>query len=83
MLLAQPKNWGTSLARADVSMTRNAGGHWEVSSKHSRIIPVTAQVPPDPEIMRLAEPYQEETEKYLDTRHRHFGEGSFRKVRPL
>jgi 2',3'-cyclic-nucleotide 2'-phosphodiesterase/3'-nucleotidase len=67
VLLAQPKNWGTSLARADVSMTRNAGGHWEVRSKHSRIIPVTAQVPPDPEIMKLAEPYQEETEKYLDT----------------
>jgi len=67
VLLSQPKNWGTSLARADVSMTRNAGRHWEVSSKHSRIIPVTAQVPPDPEIMRLAEPYQEETEKYLDT----------------
>jgi 2',3'-cyclic-nucleotide 2'-phosphodiesterase/3'-nucleotidase len=59
------------MARADVTMTmtmtHNAQGRWEVASKHSRIIPVTAQVAPDPEVMKLAEPYQEETEKYLDT----------------
>jgi len=48
-------------------MTKKAEGQWEVASKHSRVIHVTAQVPPDPEIMKLAKPYQEETEKYLDT----------------
>ncbi len=65
-LLSQPKNWGTSLARADVAMARNPQGRWEVTSKHSRTIPA-AQAQPDPEIMKLAEPYQEATEKYLDT----------------
>ncbi len=67
VLLSQPKNWGTSLARADIAMERDAGGRWSVVSKHARIIPATASVPDDPEIMRLAAPYQEATEKYLDT----------------
>jgi 2',3'-cyclic-nucleotide 2'-phosphodiesterase/3'-nucleotidase len=67
VLLTQPKNWATAIARADVTMTHNAQGRWEVTSKHSRIIPVTEQVAPDPEVTKLAEPYQEETEKYLDT----------------
>ena len=66
VLMAQPKNWGMALARADVDM-REENGHWEVVSKHSRTIPVTAQVEPDPEMMKLAEPYHEETEKYLNT----------------
>jgi 2',3'-cyclic-nucleotide 2'-phosphodiesterase (5'-nucleotidase family) len=66
VLMAQPKNWGMALARADVDM-RQENGHWEVVSKHSRTIPVTAQVEPDPEMMKLAEPYHQETEKYLNT----------------
>ena len=67
VLMSQPKNWGMSLARADVEMRRNGAAGWEVAAKHSRTIPVTAQVDADPEMMKLVEPYQAETEKYLDT----------------
>ncbi len=67
VLMAQPKNWGMSLARADVEIHREDSGHWEVVSKHSRTIPITAQVEADAETMKFAEPYHEETEKYLDT----------------
>ncbi|HTS11986.1 MAG TPA: 5'-nucleotidase C-terminal domain-containing protein [Candidatus Limnocylindrales bacterium] len=67
VLLSQARNWGQSLARADVEMSRDASGRWSVESKHSTTIPVTADVPADPEIMKLAEPYQEATQKYLDT----------------
>jgi 2',3'-cyclic-nucleotide 2'-phosphodiesterase (5'-nucleotidase family) len=67
VLLAQARNWGQSLARADIAMTRDAEGHWEVASKHSKTIPVTADVLADPAISKLAEPYQEATERYLDT----------------
>ena len=66
VLLSQAKNWGQSLAYADVEMSRDAG-HWSVASKHSKTIPVTPDVAADPEIMKLAEPYQEATQKYLDT----------------
>jgi 2',3'-cyclic-nucleotide 2'-phosphodiesterase/3'-nucleotidase len=67
VLLAQARNWGQSLARADVAMTRDSQGHWQITSKHSKTIAVTADVVADPEISKLAEPYQEATEKYLDT----------------
>jgi 2',3'-cyclic-nucleotide 2'-phosphodiesterase (5'-nucleotidase family) len=67
VLLSQPKNWGMSLSRADVKMSKDSAGAWHVESKHSQTIPVTSQVAPDPEITKLIEPYQTEVQKYLDT----------------
>lgn len=67
VLLSQAKNWGQSLARADVELERNAQGHWRITSKKSTTIPVTDAVAPDPEILELARPYHEATQKYLDT----------------
>jgi len=67
VLLVQARNWGQSLARVDVEMERDAGGAWQVASKHSATIPVTDEVPADPEILRLAEPYHRATQAYLDT----------------
>jgi 2',3'-cyclic-nucleotide 2'-phosphodiesterase/3'-nucleotidase len=67
VLLTQPKNWGGSLARADVQMDRDAKGHWNVKSKHSRTIPATAAVAADPEIEKIDAPYHAATQKYLDT----------------
>jgi 2',3'-cyclic-nucleotide 2'-phosphodiesterase (5'-nucleotidase family) len=67
VLLSQPKNWGMSLSRADVKMSKDSAGAWHVESKHSQTIPVTSQVAPDPQITKLIEPYQAEVQKYLDT----------------
>jgi 2',3'-cyclic-nucleotide 2'-phosphodiesterase/3'-nucleotidase len=66
-LLVQAKNWGGSLAKVDVEMTRDTEGHWRVASKSSTTLTAGADVPPDPEIMRLAAPYEAATQKYLDT----------------
>lgn len=67
VLMSQARNWGQSLSRADLEMSRDASGHWLVSSKHSKTIPVTPDVAADPEITELAKPYHEATQKYLDT----------------
>jgi 2',3'-cyclic-nucleotide 2'-phosphodiesterase/3'-nucleotidase len=67
VLLSQARNWGQSLARADVVMERGPQGRWRVASKKSATIPVTDQVAPDPEILALAKPFHEATQKYLDT----------------
>jgi len=68
VLLVQAKNWGQSLARVDIELTRSpAGGPWQVTQKHATTIPVTNNIPPDPEIARLAEPYHQATQAYLDT----------------
>ncbi len=67
VLLTQAKNWGQALARVDVTMERDAAGAWRVASKHSTTLPVTAAVAADPRILKLAEPYDRATQKYLDT----------------
>ncbi|MBI3405809.1 MAG: 5'-nucleotidase C-terminal domain-containing protein [Acidobacteria bacterium] len=67
VLLAQARNWGQSLARADVVLERNAQKHWRVVSKHAQTIPVTDSVLPDREIINLAQPAHEATQDYLDT----------------
>ncbi|MFZ0212833.1 MAG: 5'-nucleotidase C-terminal domain-containing protein [Candidatus Acidiferrales bacterium] len=67
VLLTQAKNWGGSLARADVTLQRDSAGHWQVVSKHSTTIRPTPDTPEDPAIVKLLEPYREKVEKYLDT----------------
>jgi 2',3'-cyclic-nucleotide 2'-phosphodiesterase/3'-nucleotidase len=67
VLMAQTKNWGESLAEADVTMQRDASGRWRVADKHSHLIPVTGDVPPDPTIEKLDAPYHAEVERYLNT----------------
>jgi 2',3'-cyclic-nucleotide 2'-phosphodiesterase/3'-nucleotidase len=67
VLLTQPKNWGGSLARIDLDVARSADGHWQIASKHSTVIPVTADTPVDSEVTQLAAPYEQATQAYLDT----------------
>lgn len=65
VLLAQAKNWGQSLARADIKLQRVSGA-WKITEKKSTVIPVTDSVEPDAEIMALAQPYHEATQAALD-----------------
>lgn len=67
VLMAQAKNWGGSLARADVTMEHDAAGKWRVVSKTSQTIRPTAATSEDPAIVRLLEPYKKKVEAYLDT----------------
>jgi 2',3'-cyclic-nucleotide 2'-phosphodiesterase/3'-nucleotidase len=67
VLLTQPKNWAISLARVDIHLESKAGGGYRVLSKTSKILPVTKATEPDPEILRLAKPYHDMTENYLNT----------------
>ncbi|MCL4524397.1 MAG: 5'-nucleotidase C-terminal domain-containing protein [Acidobacteria bacterium] len=66
VLLVQASNWGQSLARADVEMEQTASG-WKLAAKRSTVIPVTGAVAADAEIVKLAQPYHDATEKYLET----------------
>jgi 2',3'-cyclic-nucleotide 2'-phosphodiesterase / 3'-nucleotidase len=67
VLLVQPRNWAMELARVDIALERDAAGRFSVVGTTSRLLPVTAETPPDPRIVALATPYQEETERSLDT----------------
>ncbi|MBL8214961.1 MAG: 5'-nucleotidase C-terminal domain-containing protein [Bryobacterales bacterium] len=68
VLLHQPKNWGISLGRVDFALERESGGgRWKVVSKSAKLLPVTRDTAADEEIMAVAKPYHELTERYLNT----------------
>lgn len=64
VLLTQANHWGRHLARADVYLEKGASG-WKVYAKSARTIPTDDRVEPDPEVVKLAEPYDAETQAWL------------------
>jgi len=67
VLLAQADKWGRSIARADIYLEKTDADHgWRVIAKSARTIPVGDQIEADREILRIAEPYHDETQAWLD-----------------
>jgi 2',3'-cyclic-nucleotide 2'-phosphodiesterase/3'-nucleotidase len=65
VLLTQANYWGKHLARADLYLQKNANGGWRVYAKSARTLPVDDRVEPDPEAVKIAEPYDNETQGWL------------------
>ena len=65
VLLTQANYWGRHLARADVYLEKSPAG-WRVYAKSSRTIAVDDRVEADAEITKLAEPYDRETQAWLN-----------------
>ncbi len=64
VLLTQANHWGRHLARADLYLQRSGSG-WRMYAKSARTIPSDDRVEPDPEVVKLAEPYDQETQGWL------------------
>lgn len=64
-LIVQPRAWAQEVARLDFTLARE-GGRWRLESTESALLPVTAATPADAEILRIAAPYHEAAERYLD-----------------
>jgi 2',3'-cyclic-nucleotide 2'-phosphodiesterase/3'-nucleotidase len=67
VLLTNAGRWAENLARADVELEQGSDGRWQIVTKHSQVIPANESVAADPEILEIAKPYHEETEKWLST----------------
>ena len=65
VLLTQANFWGKHLARADLYLQKNATGGWRVYAKSARTLPVDDRVEPDPDMVKLAQPYDNETQEWL------------------
>ena len=66
VLLTQANRWASHVARADLYLEKSEPtGRWKVIAKASRTIPVTEKTEIDPEIARLGEPYDKETQAWL------------------
>ena len=65
VLLTQANRWASHLARVDLYLDKNDSGRWQVAMKSARTIPVTEKTEIDPEIAKLGEPYDQETQAWL------------------
>ena len=65
VLLTQANFWGKHLARADLYLQKSALGSWRVYAKSARTLAADDRVEPDPEVVKLAEPYDKETQDWL------------------
>lgn len=66
VLVMQPRNWGISIGLLDISLVKE-GGKWKVTDKTSRLVPVTRDTVADPDVMRIAKPYHDAAEQYLNS----------------
>jgi len=64
VMLAQANYWGRTLARADFYLKQD-GDRWRVYAKSARTIPVDDKVEADAETLKIAEPYDKETQGWL------------------
>jgi 2',3'-cyclic-nucleotide 2'-phosphodiesterase/3'-nucleotidase len=64
VLLTQANHWGRHLARADVYLQKSDTG-WRVYAKSARTLPADDRVEPDPDVVKIAEPYDNETQGWL------------------
>ena len=64
VLITQANAWGRHLARADMYLEKSPQG-WRVYAKAARTIPTDDRVEADPEVVKLAEPYDRETQAWL------------------
>jgi 2',3'-cyclic-nucleotide 2'-phosphodiesterase (5'-nucleotidase family) len=65
VLLTQANYWGKHLARADLYLQKNANGGWRVYAKSARTLPADDRVEPDPDAVKIAQPYDKETQAWL------------------
>ena len=62
--LIQANYWGRHLARVDLYL-ENAGQRWRVLRARPALLPWTPARSPDPDLLKIAEPYDRETEAWL------------------
>jgi 2',3'-cyclic-nucleotide 2'-phosphodiesterase/3'-nucleotidase len=65
VLLTQASRWASHVARVDLYLEKNNSGRWQVMMKSARTIPVSEKTEIDPEIAKLGEPYDKETQAWL------------------
>jgi len=65
VLLTQANRWASHVARVDLYLEKDGSSHWHMMAKSARTIPVTEKTEIDPEIAKLGEPYDKETQAWL------------------
>ena len=66
VLLTQANRWASHLARVDLFLEKGEAARWHVLAKSARTIPVTEKTAVDPDIAQIGQPYDKETQDWLN-----------------
>ncbi len=67
VIVTEPGRWGQHVSQIDFMLSKDAVGHW-VLEKASKTVPMDDSITADPEILKLAQPYQDATLAYVATK---------------
>ncbi|HEY0385425.1 MAG TPA: metallophosphoesterase, partial [Pyrinomonadaceae bacterium] len=65
VLLTQADKYADRLARVDFYLEKTASGRWRMTAKSARTLAIDEKVAPDAEVLKLAAPYDGETQSWL------------------
>ncbi|HKB64429.1 MAG TPA: 5'-nucleotidase C-terminal domain-containing protein, partial [Pyrinomonadaceae bacterium] len=66
VLLTQANRWASHVARVDLFLEKGEAARWHVLAKSARTIPVTEKTTVDPDIAQIGQPYDKETQDWLN-----------------
>lgn len=66
VVIAQANRWADRLVRAEIVLEREGGAPWRIIARSTRTVPVTEKTVPDAAIVKLVEPYEQETQAWLN-----------------
>jgi 2',3'-cyclic-nucleotide 2'-phosphodiesterase / 3'-nucleotidase len=66
VLLTQADKYADRVARADFYLEKTETGRWRVTAKSARTFMIDEKVAADEEVLKLAEPYDRETQSWLN-----------------
>lgn len=56
-IIAQAHQWGGEVGRLDLLFRKGTDGRWHVARNRSRLVPVTAELPADPEVAAIVDTF--------------------------
>jgi 2',3'-cyclic-nucleotide 2'-phosphodiesterase/3'-nucleotidase len=65
VVLSQAEKWAKRVSRVDLYLEKQEGKRWQVMGKAASTIPVTDATEADAEVLKLAAPYDKETQAWL------------------
>ncbi len=65
VLLTQADYWGRHVARVDMYLDKDPSGRWQIAAESSQTTPTDDRVESDADALKLAAPYDRETEGWL------------------
>lgn len=68
VLVTEPRNAGQDVCQIDFTLSKDANNKWVIANKASKVVTIDSTIAADPNIIKIAQPYQDATLAYVATK---------------